>query len=43
MNQKTIRLRMQLSVLRTVAKEYSGRTLENVIDNIESRIKSIEV
>ena len=36
------RLKAQLSVLRDVAQEYSGRSIDNVIDNIESRIKYCE-
>jgi hypothetical protein len=32
-------LRTQLKVLRSVAVDYSGRTIENIITNIESRIK----
>ena len=31
-------LKLQLKVLRSVEVEYSGRTIENIIDNIESRI-----
>lgn len=31
-------LKLQLKVLRSVEAEYSGRTIENIIDNIESRI-----
>jgi len=31
-------LEMQLKVLRSVEVEYSGRTIENIIDNIEARI-----
>ena len=37
------RLKAQLSVLNDVLGEYDGyRTLTNVIQNIESRIKNIE-
>lgn len=37
------RLKAQLSVLQDVLEEYDGyRTLTNVIQNIESRIKNIE-
>lgn len=32
-------LKLQLKVLRSVEAEYSGRTIENIIDNIEQRIK----
>lgn len=31
-------LKLQLKVLRSVEVEYSGRTIENIIDNIEARI-----
>ena len=33
---KTLRLRAQLSVLRDVQKHYSGRTIENIIQNLEA-------
>ena len=33
------RLRAQLAILKDVAEEYGGRTLENIIANIEARIK----
>lgn len=37
------RLKAQLSVLQDVLEEYDGyRTLTNVIQNIESRIKKLE-
>ena len=32
-------LQMQLKVLKSVEAEYKGRTIGNIIDNIESRIK----
>lgn len=38
----TLRLRAQVAVLKDVAKEYSGRTIENIISNIEARIKAKE-
>lgn len=31
-------LKLQLKVLRSVETEYSGRTIGNIIQNIESRI-----
>lgn len=31
-------LRMQLKVLKSVDAEYKGRTIGNIIDNIEQRI-----
>lgn len=36
------KLKAQVAVLKDVMKEYSGRTIENVISNIEARIKYIE-
>ena len=39
---KTLRLRAQLSVLKDVAREYPGRTIENIITNLEARIKVYE-
>jgi len=32
-------LETQLKVLRSVEKEYAGRTIGNIIDNIEQRLK----
>ena len=34
-----LKLQLQLIVLRSIEVEYSGRTIENIIDNIEQRIK----
>ena len=43
MNYEQNRLKAQLSVLQDVLDEYDGyRTLTNVIQNIESRIKKLE-
>lgn len=36
------KLRAQRAILQEVAKEYSGRTLENIIDNLTQRIKFYE-
>ena len=33
-----IRLQAQAAVLREIAEDYAGRTIENIIDNIDSRI-----
>lgn len=33
------KLRAWLSVLKDVVKEYRTRTIENVIDNVEARVK----
>ena len=35
------RLTTDLSVLRDVAKEYPGKTIENVIVQIEARLKEV--
>ena len=32
----TLRLRAQLSVLRDIQKQYSGRTIDNIIQNLEA-------
>lgn len=32
-------LQMQLKVLKSIETEYKGRTIGNIIDNIEQRIK----
>lgn len=37
------KLRAWLSVLRDVATEYSGRTLDNIIQNVEARVKDYEI
>jgi hypothetical protein len=43
MNDYTLtKLRAQRAILQEVAKEYSGRTLENIIDNLTQRIKFYE-
>lgn len=36
------KLRAQVAVLKDVAKDYGGRTIENIIVNIEARIKAKE-
>ena len=38
----SLRLRAQVAILKEVAVDYSGRTIDNIIDNIEQRIKAIE-
>lgn len=35
-------LKFRLSVLRVVAREYGGRTIDNIIGNIEARIRYME-
>ena len=42
MNNDTHRLRAQAAILRDVAQDYPGRTIENIIANIEARIKAQE-
>lgn len=36
------KLRAQRAILEEVSVEYSGRTLENIIDNLSQRIKFYE-
>lgn len=36
------KLRAQRAILEEIAVEYSGRTLENIIDNLTQRIKFYE-
>lgn len=33
------KLRAQLAILKDVMEEYSGRTIDNIVANIEARIK----
>jgi hypothetical protein len=40
-NDTTIRLRAHLAVLKDVKKDYSGMTIDNIIQQIESRIKHL--
>lgn len=42
MYDKTFRLRVWLSILQEVRKEYAGRTIDNIIQNIEARIKYLD-
>lgn len=39
---ETMKLRLQLSVLKDVVKEYKGRTIDNIITNLEERVKARE-
>lgn len=39
---KTYRIQVQLSILRDVAKEYAGRTIENIIAQLEARKMEME-
>lgn len=41
-NAEYIRLQAQLAVLKEVAVEYGNRSIDNVISNIEARIKYAE-
>jgi len=34
-----IRIQAQIAVLKEVALEYSGRTIDNIIQNLEQRVK----
>ena len=36
-----IRLKAQVAVLREIAKEYPGKTVENIIVQIEARLKEV--
>ena len=42
MYDKTFRLRVWLSILKEVRKEYAGRTIDNIIQNIDARIKYLD-
>lgn len=37
-----LRIRAQLSVLRDVQKECTGRTIDNIIDNLQARLDFYE-
>ena len=37
-----IRLAANISILKDVAKEYPGKTIDNIIVQLEARIKKIE-
>ena len=37
-----IRLAAKLSILKDVAKEYPGKTIDNIIVQLEARIKEVE-
>jgi hypothetical protein len=37
-----LKLRAQLAVLRDLVNEYRGRTIDNIIDNLEQRQKFYE-
>ena len=37
-----ILFKAQIAVLKDIAREYSGKTIDNVIQQMESRIKEIE-
>lgn len=39
---RTLLLRSYISTLRSVAKEYSGKTIENIIQQLEARVKEYE-
>lgn len=42
MKNELFKLRAQVAVLKDIMKEYSGRTIDNIVTNIEARIKYIE-
>lgn len=37
-----IRLKAQVAVLREIAETYPHRTIDNIIQNLEARIKEVE-
>ena len=37
-----MKIRAQLAVLRDVMKEYKGRTIDNIINNLEARLNYYE-
>ena len=41
-NSDYIRITAQIAILRDIAKEYSGKTIENIISQLESRKKEAE-
>lgn len=40
--QELFRIKAQKAVLEDVAKEYPGRTIENIIQNMDARITNFE-
>ena len=40
--QELFRIKAQKAVLEDVAKEYPGRTIENIIQNLDARIEANE-
>lgn len=36
------RIAAQIAILRDIAQEYSGKTIENIISQLESRKKEVE-
>jgi len=42
MKTSIIRMTAQLSILRDVAKEYGGLTIDNVIQQLEARLKELK-
>ena len=41
-NYSTLKLKAQAAVLRDLMTDYSGRTIDNILANIETRIKYYE-
>ena len=37
-----IRLKAQIAVLKEIALDYSGKTIDNIIRQMESRVKELE-
>jgi len=42
MNYQLTKLRAQCAILKELVKEYPCRTMENVVGNLEQRIKALE-
>ena len=41
-NYERYKLEAQVSVLKDVAQEYGGRTIENIISNLEARLANMQ-
>lgn len=37
-----IRLKAQIAVLKEIALDYSGKTIDNIIQQMEARVKEVE-
>lgn len=41
-NSDYIKLKAQITILKEVQVDYSGKTIENIIQQMESRVKEVE-